>query len=149
MKSNLKYQTAQSMRVALEERLNRMAGDKGMDVMRLRRHVAFDRFLIRLFSADSKNLIVKGGYAIELWIKNARTTKDIDITFSRAHWEEFGPAIVLLIPKRSRTFSSAFRLLIQRTSSSSLSAMLFLTLRTLPTADTDSQLKHEWQGEYS
>lgn len=32
MKPNKKYQTAQGMRVALEERLNQMAKDKGMDV---------------------------------------------------------------------------------------------------------------------
>jgi len=70
------------MRTALEERLNQMARDKGIDVMRLRRHVAFDRFLMRLFSAGAKNLIVKGGYALELWINNARTTKDIDISFN-------------------------------------------------------------------
>lgn len=81
MKPNQKYQTAQGMRVALEKRLNRMARDNGMDVMRLRRYVAFDRLLFRLFSADSKDLIVKGGYALELWINNARTTKDIDISF--------------------------------------------------------------------
>jgi predicted nucleotidyltransferase component of viral defense system len=69
------------MRVALEERLNLMARDKGIDIMRLRRHVAFDRLLARLFSGQTKELIVKGGYALELWINNARTTKDIDISF--------------------------------------------------------------------
>jgi predicted nucleotidyltransferase component of viral defense system len=81
MKSIQKYQTAQSMRAALEERLNRMAREKGTDITRLRRHVAFDRLLIRLFASDVKNLIVKGGYALELWLNNARTTKDIDISF--------------------------------------------------------------------
>ena len=82
MKHNKKYETAHSMRTALEERLNQMARDNGMDVMRLRRHVAFDRFLTRLFAAHTKDLIVKGGYALELWINNARTTKDIDISFT-------------------------------------------------------------------
>ena len=69
------------MRVALEDRLNRMAKDNSADIMRLRRHVAFDRLLARLFSGHTKDLIVKGGYALELWINNARTTKDIDISF--------------------------------------------------------------------
>jgi hypothetical protein len=82
MKMEQKYRSALSMRVALEERLNRMARDKGIDIMRLRRHVAFDRLLARLFSGHTENLIVKGGYALELWINNARTTKDIDISFN-------------------------------------------------------------------
>jgi predicted nucleotidyltransferase component of viral defense system len=81
MNQEQKYRTARSMRVALEERLNRMAREKGADIMRLRRQVAFDRFLARIFSRHTKDLVVKGGYAFELWIKNARTTKDIDISF--------------------------------------------------------------------
>jgi hypothetical protein len=81
MKTKQKYLTAQSMRIALEDRLNRMSREKSIDIMRLRRHVAFDRLLARLFSGHTKDLIVKGGYALELWINNARTTKDIDISF--------------------------------------------------------------------
>jgi predicted nucleotidyltransferase component of viral defense system len=81
MKPQQKYLSAQSMRVALEDRLNRMAKEKSADILRLRRHVAFDRLLARLFSGHTKDLIVKGGYALELWINNARTTKDIDISF--------------------------------------------------------------------
>ena len=81
MKPEQKYRSALSMRVALEERLNRMARDNSIDIMRLRRHVAFDRLLARLFSGHTENLIVKGGYALELWINNARTTKEIDISF--------------------------------------------------------------------
>src|SRR5271157_845685 len=81
MKPEQKYRTAQSMRIALEDRLNRISRDKGVDIMHMRRHVAFDRLLARLFSGHSKDLIVKGGYALELWINNARTTRDIDISF--------------------------------------------------------------------
>jgi hypothetical protein len=81
MKPQQKYLSAQSMRVALEDRLNRMAKENSADIMRLRRHVAFDRLLARLFSRHKKDLIVKGGYALELWINKARTTKDIDISF--------------------------------------------------------------------
>jgi len=81
MKPQQKYLSAQSMRVALEDRLNRLAKNNSADIMRLRRHVAFDRLLARLFSGHAKDMIVKGGYALELWINNARTTKDIDISF--------------------------------------------------------------------
>jgi hypothetical protein len=45
--------------------------------------VAFDRFLARLFPQESKGTypwVLKGGYAMELRILSARTTKDIDLT---------------------------------------------------------------------
>jgi hypothetical protein len=44
--------------------------------------VAFDRFLARLFSKPIKGLIVKGGYTLELRLKRARTTRDIDFSFT-------------------------------------------------------------------
>jgi hypothetical protein len=53
------------------------------DLQRLRRQVAFDRFLARLFPKGPKGTypwILKGGYAMELRIRSARTTKDIDLT---------------------------------------------------------------------
>lgn len=43
------YRTAPAFRKALEDRLIRLAEDEGTDVQRLRRQVAFDRFLCRLF----------------------------------------------------------------------------------------------------
>jgi predicted nucleotidyltransferase component of viral defense system len=70
------------MRTALEERLNRLSKEKGIELMRLRRHVAFDRILARFFKNKPEGMILKGGYAIELWIQNARTTMDIDISFN-------------------------------------------------------------------
>ena len=54
-----------------------------MDVQRLRRQVAFDRLLARLFPKRSETKypwILKGGYAMELRIRAARTTKDLDLT---------------------------------------------------------------------
>lgn len=77
-----RYTSAVAMRTALEERLNRFARDSKQDISRLRRQVAFDRFLARLFKGQQSNLfMLKGGYAIELRMKQARTTKDIDISF--------------------------------------------------------------------
>jgi hypothetical protein len=52
-------------------------------LQRLRRQVAFDRFLARLFQVGEPLALpwaLKGGYAMELRIKAARTTKDIDLT---------------------------------------------------------------------
>lgn len=81
MKSEPRYQTAAGLRMALEERLNRQAREKGLDVLRLRRHVAFDRFLARIFSGPASRFVLKGGYAFELWLDRARATKDIDLSF--------------------------------------------------------------------
>ncbi len=74
------YQSASSFRNALEERLNKMAKDKGLDLMRIRRMVAFDRFLFRLLQNGDDRLVVKGGYALELRLDQARATKDIDLS---------------------------------------------------------------------
>ncbi len=43
------YRTAKAFRTALEDRLNKTAGAEKIQVNRLRRQVAFDRLLARLF----------------------------------------------------------------------------------------------------
>ncbi len=79
------YSTAAAFRIALEDRLNRWARERGLDVLRIRRQVAFDRFLARLFTSQKANrFVLKGGYALELRFQRARTTKDIDICMSEA-----------------------------------------------------------------
>ena len=64
-------------------RLQTRAREQGTDLQRLRRQVAFDRFLARMFSKGPKATypwLLKGGYAMELRMHSARTTKDIDLT---------------------------------------------------------------------
>jgi len=78
-----RYATAAAFRRALEDRLQDIAGKESVDLQRLRRQVAFDRLLTRLFQAAQPSAlpwVLKGGYAMELRIKAARTTKDIDLT---------------------------------------------------------------------
>jgi hypothetical protein len=78
-----RYATAAAFRRALEDRLQDIAGKENVDLQRLRRQVAFDRLLARLFQAAQPRAltwVLKGGYAMELRIKAARTTKDIDLT---------------------------------------------------------------------
>src|ERR1700677_1643114 len=78
-----KYATAAAFRRALEDRLQDIARKEGVDLQRRPRQVAFDRLLARLFQeGQSRALpwVLKGGYAMELRIKAARTTKDIDLT---------------------------------------------------------------------
>jgi hypothetical protein len=77
-----RYATATAFRRALEDRLQGIAGKENVDLQRLRRQVAFDRLLARLFQASEPQAlpwVLKGGYAMELRIKAARTTKDIDL----------------------------------------------------------------------
>jgi Nucleotidyl transferase AbiEii toxin, Type IV TA system len=78
-----RYATAAAFRRALEDRLQDIARKEGVDLQRVRRQVAFDRLLARLFPAQEPRAlpwVLKGGYAMELRIKAARTTKDIDLT---------------------------------------------------------------------
>lgn len=82
MENSKKYTSPIAMRTALEQRLKTLAHESNQDIMRLRRQISFDRFLARLFSGeDSNRFVLKGGYSIELRLSNARTTKDIDISF--------------------------------------------------------------------
>jgi predicted nucleotidyltransferase component of viral defense system len=77
------YKTAGAFRTALETRLQTRARATGTDLQRLRRQVAFDRFLARMFSKGPRAAypwVLKGGYAMELRTHAARTTKDIDLT---------------------------------------------------------------------
>ncbi|MBS0625755.1 MAG: nucleotidyl transferase AbiEii/AbiGii toxin family protein [Verrucomicrobia bacterium] len=60
-----------------------MSERSNIDLQRLRRKVAFDRLLARIFSQKQCNFILKGGYAMELRIGQARATKDIDLTCVR------------------------------------------------------------------
>ncbi len=78
-----KYQTANAFRRAIEDRLKNISKQQSVPLDRLRRRVAFDRLLARLFDRSSPALkwILKGGYALEFRYQNiARATKDIDFT---------------------------------------------------------------------
>ena len=74
------YSTARAFRTALEERLKWTSQTDEIDVNRLRRQVSFDRLLARLFREESAPWVLKGGYALELRFKAARSTVDIDLT---------------------------------------------------------------------
>ncbi|RPI22048.1 MAG: nucleotidyl transferase AbiEii/AbiGii toxin family protein [Acidobacteria bacterium] len=67
----------------MEERLKRASLTDQIDPNRLRRQVSFDRLLARLFREDPAPWVLKGGYALELRFKAARSTVDIDLTVQR------------------------------------------------------------------
>lgn len=77
------YATAGAFRRALEERLKGISQTEKIDLSRLRRQVSFDRLLARLFRDEAVPWALKGGYALELRFKSARSTIDIDLTVNR------------------------------------------------------------------
>src|SRR4029077_15194610 len=79
MPSPRTYTTAGAFRQALEERLKRASLTDQIDLKRLRRQVSFD-LLGRLFLEEPAPWVLKGGYALELRFKAARSTVDIDLT---------------------------------------------------------------------
>lgn len=83
MPSSRTYATAGAFRRALEERLKRASLTDQIDPNRLRRQVSFDRLLARLFREEPAPWVLKGGYALELRFKAARSTVDIDLTIQR------------------------------------------------------------------
>lgn len=80
MKTSRQYSSGAALRTALEERLKRVSREEAADLQRLRRQVAFDRFLARLFRHTQTDWVLKGGYAMELRFHTARATKDLDFT---------------------------------------------------------------------
>ena len=77
------YAAAEAFRRALEVRLSNASEAELIQVNRLRRQVAFDRLLARLFRIDPAPWVLKGGYALELRFRTARATVDIDLTVQR------------------------------------------------------------------
>ncbi len=83
MKPPRKYGSATAFRVALEDRLKGLAQEENIDLQRVRRQAAFDRLLCRLFAKPDGPWLLKGGYAMELRLKTARTTRDIDLALKQ------------------------------------------------------------------
>lgn len=83
MKLPRNYASAAAFRAALEGRLKKLALEEGIDLQRMRRQVAFDRLLCRLFVSADAPWLLKGGFAMELRVKAARTTRDIDVALRR------------------------------------------------------------------
>ena len=74
-----KYKTPKALLDALNHRLRATAMVEGVEANRLRRQVAFDRLLARIFQIQQSAWLLKGGYAMELRTQNSRATKDIDL----------------------------------------------------------------------
>jgi hypothetical protein len=62
-----RYATAAAFRRALEDRLQDIAGKESVDLQRLRRQVAFDRLLARLFQAAQPRALP---WVAEGWLRD-------------------------------------------------------------------------------
>lgn len=74
------FKSATDFRRSIEAKLANIAKQSGQDLQRLRRKLAFDRLLTRIFKNQRHCFLLKGGYAMELRFAQARATKDIDLT---------------------------------------------------------------------
>lgn len=74
------YQTAAAFRRALEDRLLAQSNRTAVPLVRLRKLVAFDRFLARMVQSQPGVWMLKGGLAFQMRLGDrARTTKDMDV----------------------------------------------------------------------
>jgi predicted nucleotidyltransferase component of viral defense system len=76
---NKTFSSPASFRQSLEQRLQKISKETGADLQRIRRKVAFERFLARLFAVEPYPWVLKGGYALEVRFKISRATKDLDL----------------------------------------------------------------------
>ncbi len=82
----MKNLSGSAFRRALEQRLRAQSLQAGVPLIRLRKIVAFNRFLVRLFHVQPGDWVVKGGLALQLRLGNrARTTMDIDMPALSSH----------------------------------------------------------------
>lgn len=76
----MQYQNSAAFRRALEDRLRRQSVASGTPLARLRKMVAFERFLARLVAAEPDAWALKGGLALQFRLgERARATQDIDL----------------------------------------------------------------------
>lgn len=76
----MKYTTGRAFRQALEKRLRLIQGEQNIPIVRLRKQVAFERFITRLIKNQPDSWVLKGGLVLQIRLGlQARTTKDIDL----------------------------------------------------------------------
>lgn len=76
----MKYRSSRTFRQALEDRLRAQGASLGIPLVRLRKMVAFERFLAHLLADQPNDWVLKGGLALQLRIGDkARTTNDMDL----------------------------------------------------------------------
>ena len=78
----MKYTSGRAFRQVLGDRLKDIYHTENIPLVRLRKQVAFERFITRLLTIQPDNWILKGGLAMQLRLGiQSRTTKDIDLLY--------------------------------------------------------------------
>jgi hypothetical protein len=72
------YATPEAFRIALDQRL-KSSTPENMPMARHRQLLVFERFLARVVQTTGEHVILKGGLVLELRLRLARTTKDVDL----------------------------------------------------------------------
>lgn len=76
----MRYHAPSAFRQALEERLKQHERQTGEPLIRLRKRITFERFMVRLQEKVDSPWVLKGGFALELRLgERARMTKDLDL----------------------------------------------------------------------
>lgn len=94
------YKSPKAFRTALETRINAISRKEGVDIQRIRKQISYDRLLARLFLNKPSPWLLKGGYAMQLRVQNARATRDVDIAMKEIllnDGEDMGLALLALL----------------------------------------------------
>ena len=75
----MKYQNPIAFRNALSAKLKNHAQKNGVAIKRFQQLALFELFLSRVYEACANDILLKGGFALELRLERARTTNDIDL----------------------------------------------------------------------
>jgi len=79
----MKYSSPSAFRDAIDQNLRNRKYTKGSNISRLRKRIAFERFIVRLMVASDKKWILKGGTVLEFrYPFQARATQDIDLALN-------------------------------------------------------------------
>lgn len=73
------FSTPDAFKQSLEQRLRTRAEQTHSDISRLRQILIYERFLARIFQDFGDRALLKGGFALELRLEQARATKDVDL----------------------------------------------------------------------
>lgn len=79
MAASDRYKQPAAFKAALEQRIRTEAKLTGRTMQRIRQLLLFDRMLARAFTRFGERIVLKGGFALELRVSRARTTRDIDL----------------------------------------------------------------------
>lgn len=104
----MKYASAPAFRDALEQRLRTQTRESGVSLMRLRKRVAFERFLARLVVAAPDRWVLKGAFALDVRLGlRTRATKDIDLARTDDEQAATEDLVAAAAPSISATSSSS------------------------------------------